>query len=676
MRKKANISRILASRWWLPVLILCAILPGTVSTLSAETRRDAKEKARYFVLEGIRRSSLQQFDAAYECFSRAYSLDPSNEYAAYNIGWINLFLPATGKPYPVLELMQPYLKSNPDDYYAWQTYGAVADNLHNYEESLKAAKRMHEIDPAQMELLYKMAQLESGMGLQDSARIHLDALERAEGVQSTITSGKVNNELSRQKPDTALMFADLDALIHAAPGASESYMLKSSLYARFEMTDSALVYAKKALAVDPQSISPLVFLASIYAESTDTVSFYDTLHTIIRRNDITFNDKFEIINEFQDKISDALSAGRAEPEVLCDSIIALYPERSDSYMIRAALANEKKEYELAEQLLRKAFEISPEGINAASMLLRTVATADSTGSRVCAEYENIALRLPALLPADSVESGESGGLTSSADAYDEPDAMLLNTEPFEEEDASDSNSDPRAIQDQLRALHFIGMAAYASDANVERACEIGDMIAASIAPGMKLGKVMTSAEADSLNLTTYHRNLLSVMEQTLGDAMLLKGDTISGFKAYDRALVLFPENVSTLNNYAYLLADNNEDLDRAYSMINTALKYSPDDPMYLDTLAWVYFRQGLFRMALSTQENALSKIDEPESEYLEHYGDILSKTGEEEKAVENWQKALDKLCSEPLSSNELYAEKTKRKIELLKRKIQERAYVE
>ena len=41
-------------------------------------------------------------------------------------------------------------------------------------------------------------------------------------------------------------------------------------------------------------------------------------------------------------------------------------------------------------------------------------------------------------------------------------------------------------------------------------------------------------------------------------------------------------------------------------------------------------------------ENAVKYSEEdPSAEVLEHYGDILFKTGEEEKALEQWEKAKE-----------------------------------
>ena len=84
----------------------------------------------------------------------------------------------------------------------------------------------------------------------------------------------------------------------------------------------------------------------------------------------------------------------------------------------------------------------------------------------------------------------------------------------------------------------------------------------------------------------------------------------------------------------------------------------PDNATFLDTYAWVFFKKGDYKLALIYIEHALSNDKGSNAEVLEHYGDILFMNGEPERAVEQWQKAL-----------ELDPER-----ELLKRKVDNKTY--
>lgn len=119
------------------------------------------------------------------------------------------------------------------------------------------------------------------------------------------------------------------------------------------------------------------------------------------------------------------------------------------------------------------------------------------------------------------------------------------------------------------------------------------------------------------------------------------------FKQYDdveRTLQPLVSNdvndVESLNFLAYTYAEQAIKLDIAENYILRALESKPDDGYYLDTLAWVYFKQGKYPQAKQAQGKALKHIkDDPIM--TEHYGDILWKLGEAENAIQAWQKALE-----------------------------------
>ena len=64
---------------------------------------------------------------------------------------------------------------------------------------------------------------------------------------------------------------------------------------------------------------------------------------------------------------------------------------------------------------------------------------------------------------------------------------------------------------------------------------------------------------------------------------------------------------------------------------------------FLDTYAWIMFKMKNFKEALVWIEQAMDLPDAKDrAELLTHYGDILFKVGEIDKAVEQWKMALQK----------------------------------
>ena len=112
------------------------------------------------------------------------------------------------------------------------------------------------------------------------------------------------------------------------------------------------------------------------------------------------------------------------------------------------------------------------------------------------------------------------------------------------------------------------------------------------------------------------------------------------FASYDSTLVYDPLNISVLNNYAYYMALEDRDLEKALQMSAKTLEAEPLSATFLDTYAWILFRMKKYKEALSYMEKALRYLDEDNAEIYEHYGDVLYMCGEKEKALENWHRAV------------------------------------
>ena len=135
--------------------------------------------------------------------------------------------------------------------------------------------------------------------------------------------------------------------------------------------------------------------------------------------------------------------------------------------------------------------------------------------------------------------------------------------------------------------------------------------------------------------------LLSDFYGQIGDIYYQLNDLDKAYQAYDKALEYNEQNAVVLNNYSYFLTLNGGDLSKAERMSAKSVKLHPDNATYLDTYAWIFFRQGNYTLAKIYIENAINKDTEKSGEVIEHYGDILYKMGDKEKALEQWQKAKE-----------------------------------
>ncbi|MGD9873289.1 MAG: tetratricopeptide repeat protein [Kiritimatiellia bacterium] len=111
-------------------------------------------------------------------------------------------------------------------------------------------------------------------------------------------------------------------------------------------------------------------------------------------------------------------------------------------------------------------------------------------------------------------------------------------------------------------------------------------------------------------------------------------------KLLEKCIALDPSYADAYNYLAYMWAEKGIHLTKALRYVKTALKSYPENAAYLDTLGWIYFKQGKYAEALEQIEKALSYSPD-EAEILDHLGDVYLKLGDKKKAVEAWKRAAE-----------------------------------
>ncbi|HUA59649.1 MAG TPA: tetratricopeptide repeat protein, partial [Verrucomicrobiae bacterium] len=107
---------------------------------------------------------------------------------------------------------------------------------------------------------------------------------------------------------------------------------------------------------------------------------------------------------------------------------------------------------------------------------------------------------------------------------------------------------------------------------------------------------------------------------------------------------LQPDNAQALNYLGYMLADRNVKLDEASQLVQKALKMEPENGAFLDSMGWIYYRQGKYSEAQGLLERALAQTPDPTIH--DHLGDVLAKMGRTKEAASEWQASL-KLARQP-----------------------------
>jgi tetratricopeptide (TPR) repeat protein len=130
------------------------------------------------------------------------------------------------------------------------------------------------------------------------------------------------------------------------------------------------------------------------------------------------------------------------------------------------------------------------------------------------------------------------------------------------------------------------------------------------------------AEAHFYLATIYdERKEFAAVEQELKTAIQLKED-------YAEAL----------NYLGYWYTERNENLAQAHELLKKAVSLDPENGAYLDSLGWLYFKQGKFAQSIELLEKAAVKLED--SVIYHHLGDAYVKARNSQKAKEFFLKAL------------------------------------
>ena len=109
--------------------------------------------------------------------------------------------------------------------------------------------------------------------------------------------------------------------------------------------------------------------------------------------------------------------------------------------------------------------------------------------------------------------------------------------------------------------------------------------------------------------------------------------------AFRQVLTRDPNNAIALNYLGYMLAERGERLDESVGYLKQALQVEPENPSYLDSLGWAYFKADKLDLAEDNLKRAADQL-KTNSVIQEHYGQVLFRLGRYDEAIAAWSRAL------------------------------------
>jgi len=367
------------------------------------------------------------------------------------------------------------------------------------------------------------------------------------------------------------------------------------------------------------------------------------------------------------KLADALFRNR-QNNLAIDTLkqgLQIVPEASELHLALARLYVVDQKPKDAEAQLRKLVELRPEDV-AAQMALADFYAANNQHPKAVQLYKAVlgktpdnplpAIKLSSLQAADRQEKEAVATLTASFAANPDNNALLehgirLLVQLGKQSEALALIEQRLSRQPADIFAYTLQGEVYASNKNYAgseqsyrkaismngNVPEIPVRLARTLMLAGKQEQALAEAKLPDGTIAPLWQYIL------LAELQKQSGNIDQAIVVYDQGNVSYPNNWFIMNNLAYYLAEKQtpkeQDLARAQELAIRARQLAPGNVAILDTLGWVYFKQGtlptakaMFTLALSSNPNNPT--------FNHHMAMVLLKEGKKEEAKTLFEKVV------------------------------------
>ena len=555
--------------------------------------------ARYYFRKGNIVEADGKSDAAYEFYKKAYKADSNYVDAAFSLGIMTIALSndtfaTRSEKLKGLRMSRKLIDAYPADLQSGMQYAYLASLLDTMPESVRVLDLLEKSHPKESMIQVYKANSYGAMGITDSAINAIKRYERLEGMSFETSLRKLRYRLADN--DTVGAIGEIDELIAGNPGHPEYISYKAKVYEMLEMPDSAFKYFNIALEQNPNDGVAKAELADIYAQRGDSVTYDRYITEALLSDNLDLATKTQILTQYLQRMVDD-KADLKRSDLIFEKLAEQYPHEPEVLFIGARYAAAKHNYKEAIRQIDYAIKLD----------------------------------------------GQNPNYTDPKMSY-----LLLDGRPQE----------AMKVYEGARAaglpLNYTASMLYISSAREAKKNDVAlaalDSLVQAMAPGLSLND--STVDLSKLRSSTlFELYMLSEYYQIAGDIYYALDDLPSTFHLYENALSIFPDNDLALNNYAYFLIEKgghepgSPEFEKAKEMSAKSVEDTMDKgtpSTYLDTYAWILFKEKNYEEALKYQKMAVEAVvkDSDDIELYSHYGDILFMNGNIEEAMEQWEKAL------------------------------------
>jgi tetratricopeptide (TPR) repeat protein len=509
---------------------------------------------------------LRHLDKAESLFKRAIQLDAKSGPALISLAHIQF----AAKRLDEAEQSYKRLATFPDKAYK-PLYATFLYQTGKREAAVAEFESLAKADPSDREIRTRLAAAYVGLGRSSDAENVLAAALKRNPKDTDALLQRAELRIRSGKVDDAER--DLKEVIHFTPDSSLAHFLLATAYQAKGLMGNQQQELQETLRLNPAMLPARLALAARYLSVNQAQAALETMdaapaeHKALLKWTIGRNWALLTLGKLQEAkvgVEIALQQGRP-PEALHQNAVLKFVQR---------------DYAGARADVDELLKGGTADVRLAQLLVETYAAQKDLGKGVnrlkeVAAAHSKSAPMQHLLGVWCLRAGDSAGAQQAF--------------------ANAKAADPRFVAADM-ALAELDMREGRNDAARQ--------------------KLRGVVAADPRNIRAL---LLSAwVEQSAGN----RDAVIATYRA---VLNLDQSNLIALNNLAYTLAPENA--DEALKFAQQALEIAPDSPDVQDTLGWVYYRKGLYSMAVRHLKTAVDKEATPRRQF--HLGMSYVKVGDQ-----------------------------------------------
>ena len=562
---------------------------------------------------------------------------------------------AEGSPADVTKAIHYYqeaIKLDPKDGLILEELTDLYIKTNRLADAVEQAEGLLKLDPTNLDARRTLAQIYTHLAIGDTPNAKIDesylhkAIEQYQKVTGQapkdVESWAYLGRLYRASSDTAAAEKAFNSALQAEPDNEDALMGLAAVYG--DMGDSAKALEKlKALTDKSPNERTLSILAQQYESMNDYKSAADALERAIALDPDDERLKKELAH-------DLLEAGQLDEALKVYQQLASDSPRDPSYRLWIArIYRSKHDFPAAEKALATAQLLDADNLEVRDEHVVLLESEGKTDEAVAA-MKSLLDTLPRRSYAGRDANTRGRLVRQLAFLYREAKQYPAAIDAFREYASLDT--DPADDAQVDAAVQIVATYRAAGDlAAAEREAQAGtkkfaDNRDASRGLQLELAEIYEQGKRwNEMTKALDRADELASKDSEKETVYFMRGAGLERQKKYDQAeaafrkvLELNPKNASALNYFGYMLADRNMRLEEAYDLIKRAVDLEPENGAYLDSLGWVYFRQGKLDDARGLLERALDRMPDPTVH--DHLGDVYLKLGKTKEAIAQWQDSL------------------------------------